>query len=249
MGSESLASFPVPPIDVVLVNTRHAGNIGATARIMKNMGFESLILVNPTSRAGLEAVRMARGAEDLIEKAVILDSLEEALSNAVRAYAVTRRPRKISKPLFTPAQAVSRIASHTNERTALVFGSEKLGLSGEEIALCGSLIQIPSSQASPSLNLAQAVAVLLYELRRCGMPETGEAEEKREEAHAGVKERSILYREMEEALMLAGFFKSDNPAHVMGRLSGVIERAGPDVKEVNTLIGAFKEIKRALSGK
>lgn len=249
MTTDSLTPLPVPPIDVVLVNTRHAGNIGSVARIMKNMGFESLILVNPTTRAGLEAVRMARGAEDLIEKAVVVTSLREALSNAVRAYAISRRPRKISKPVFTPAQAVARISSHANERTALVFGSEKLGLSGDEIALCGSLIQIPSSQASPSLNLAQAVAVLLYEMRRDGIPGHSEPKGKLEEVPAGIRERSILYSEMEETLRLAGFFKSENPAHVMGRLNGVIERAEPDINDVNTFIGAFKEIKRALSGK
>lgn len=239
----------VPEIDIVLVNTRHAGNIGSVARIMKNMGFDSLILVNPTTRAGLEAVRMARGAEELIEKAVMVTSLDQALSNAVWAYAISRRPRKISKPVFTPAQAVARMASHANERTALVFGSEKLGLSGEEIALCGSLIQIPSSPSSPSLNLAQAVAALLYEMRRDGMPGTCVVKGKQPEAPAGIRERSILYREMEEALRLAGFFKSENPAHVMGRLSGVIERAEPDINDINTFIGAFKEIKRALSGK
>ena len=245
MGSDSLVSFPVPPIDVVLANTRHAGNIGAVARIMKNMGFESLILVNPTNRAGLEAVRMARGAEELIEKAVIVDSLEDALSCASRAYAVTRRPRKISKTVFTPAQAVAQIASRANERTALVFGSEKLGLSGKDIALCGALVQIPSSQASPSLNLAQAVAVILYEIRREG----AEAKEKKEEPLAGIRERLILYRQMEETLRLSGFFKSANPASVMGRLSGIIERAGPDAKEIKALLGAFREMKRAVTGK
>lgn len=249
MTSENLASVPIPPIDIVLVNTRHAGNIGSAARIMKNLGFESLILVNPTSRAGLEAVRMARGAEELIETAVIVTSLEEALSHAVRAYAVTRRPRKISKTVFTPAQAVAQMASHANERTALVFGSEKLGLSGKEIALCGALIQIPSSQASPSLNLAQAVAVILYEIRRGGVPGTAEPKRKKKDIPAGIRERSILYREMEETLQLSGFFKSENPAHVMGRLSGVIERAGPDAKEIKTLLGAFREMKRAVTGK
>lgn len=249
MGSESLTPIPFPPIDVVLVNTRHAGNIGSAARIMKNMGFASLILVNPTNRAGLEAVRMARGAEELLETAVIVDSLEEALSCAGRAYAVTRRPRKISKKLLTPAQAVAEMKASTGERTALVFGSEKLGLSGKEIALCGSLIQIPSSQASPSLNLAQAVAVILYEIRRDGVPGTDAPREKKEEPLAGIKERQILYREMEETLALSGFFKSANPAHVMGRLSGIIERAGPDAREVKTLLGAFREMKKAATGK
>lgn len=248
MGSERLTPSPLPPIDVVLVNTRHAGNIGSTARIMKNMGFDSLILVNPTNRAGLEAVRMARGAEDMIETVVVANTLEEALSRATRAYAVTRRPRKIAKKVLTPAMAVAEISSSA-ERTALVFGSEKLGLSAGDIALCGALIQIPSAESSPSLNLAQAVAVILYEMRREGVPGGVMAPERKEEAPAGIRERSILYREMEETLRLAGFFKSENPAYVMGRLSGIIERAGPDVKEVNTLVGAFKEIRRALSGR
>jgi len=132
----------------------------------------------------------------------------------------------------------------------LVFGSEKLGLSGEDIALCGALIQIPSSPTSPSLNLAQAVAVILYEMRRDGVPgTTAEVREKREEAPAGIRERTILYREMEETLRLSRFFKSANPAHVMGRLRGVIERAGPDTKEIKTLLGAFREMKRAATGK
>jgi TrmH family RNA methyltransferase len=185
----------------------------------------------------------------LIETAVIVDSLEEALSCAARAYAVTRRPRKISKKLLTPAQAVAEITSCAGERTALVFGSEKLGLSGKDIALCGSLIQISSSEASPSLNLAQAVAVVLYEMRRDGVPGTGEAKEEKEEPPAGIRERLILYRQMEETLQLSGFFKSANPASVMGRLSGIIERANPDAKEIKTLLGAFREMKRAVTGK
>lgn len=246
--NKQLTPLPVPPIDIVLVNTRHAGNIGSAARIMKNMGFDSLILVNPTNRAGLEAVRMARGAEELIETVVVVNTLEEALSRAVRAYAVTRRPRKIAKKVLTPARAVAEISSSA-QRTALVFGSEKLGLSARDIALCGALIQIPSAESSPSLNLAQAVAVILYEMRREGVPGGVTALERKDEAPAGIRERTILYREMEETLRLSGFFKSGNPAYVMGRLSGIIERAGPDTKEASTLLGAFREMKRAVTGK
>ena len=248
MGSESLTPLPIPPIDVVLVNTRHAGNIGSAARIMKNLGFDSLILVNPTNRAGLEAVRMARGAEELIETVVVVNTLEEALTRASKAYAVTRRPRKIAKKVFTPAKAVAEISSSA-ERTALVFGSEQLGLSARDIALCGALIQIPWAESSPSLNLAQAVAVILYEMRRESVPGGVTAPERKVEAPAGIRERTVLYREMEETLKLSGFFKSGNPAYVMGRLSGIIERAAPDMKEVNTLIGAFREMKRAMTGK
>lgn len=214
------------------------------ARIMKNFGFSSLTLVNPTSRAHLEAIKMAPGAEEIIEQAMMAGSLDEALEPAVAAYAVSRRPRHTPKPVLNPEVAVKDLWS-LGGPAGLVFGSEKLGLSNEDIRRCGAIIQIPSTEAHPSLNLAQAVAVILYEARKTLTgAEPAPAEGTR--APAPMAERRMFFNLMEEVLGETGFFEGKNPTGLLSRMEALFNRANPDVEEARIMLGALRKIKRGI---
>ncbi|MBF0170739.1 MAG: hypothetical protein HQK87_06595, partial [Nitrospinae bacterium] len=154
-----------PQLAVILVDTRHAGNIGAVARFMKNMGLADLILVNPTARGHLEAIKMGVGAEEIVERATIVPTLEEGVARCAATYAVTRRPRRLRKRVLRPEEGAVEGAA-VDGLVGLVFGSEKLGLTNEQVRVCDAIITIDVSPDHPSLNLAQAVAVVVYQFRR-----------------------------------------------------------------------------------
>jgi len=232
--------------EIILTDTRHAGNIGAVARVMKNLGFSRLTLVNPTARAHAEAVRMAVGAEAVIEKARIVDTLREAVEPLAVAAAVTRRGRRVRRETFTPRQAAGRLGG-AEGGAGLVFGSEKFGLSNEQARMCSFFISIQTAPESPSLNLAQAVTIVLYEisLGRLG----GEQARRYTRSLADVSERNVLYKRIEETLTCAGFFKNANPDRTLWQIRDIFNRAELDGKDVRLLLGVFKQIKRSISGR
>ena len=227
---------------VILLQTRHAGNIGAVARIMDNFGLSRLTLVNPTGRGHLEAVRMASGSERIMESARFAGSLEEALEESSLSFAVTRRNRKIAKHVHTPEQAAEIIASHKGGEVALVFGSEKLGMSTEQVRQCSSVISIPSEAAAPSLNLAQAVAVVLYAVTRHGVP--APAPQAGDESTAG--QRRIMFSRLEEILEKSGYFRTAGRAQTMADIENIFGRRGLTGREVTLLLGMWRRIKAAV---
>jgi TrmH family RNA methyltransferase len=234
---------PGPPgLRVILCQTRHAGNIGSVARIMGNLGQSGLTLVNPTFRGHLEAIRMASGGAQIIENSQEAGSLEEALEGSALSFAVTRRPRKITKTIFTPEEAAAIIAKSGGGETALVFGSEKLGLSTGQVRLCGAVIAIPTAPDAPSMNLAQAVAVILYlvtrEWRPAPSPSAGEP--------STTKERMALFGRMEEVLEKSGYFKTRGGAQTMADIEDIFNRASMTHRDVKLLFGMFRRIGAAV---
>src|SRR5260364_183784 len=156
----------------VLVESSHPGNIGAAARALKTMGCTRLILVKPrTPRAHQhpDALAMASGAGDVLARAEMAASLDEALADVQWSVALSARARRYGAPLFTPRQAAARARSLASTvEMAFVFGNERSGLSNADIERCRARVYIPASPAYNSLNLAQAVQVLTYELRLAG---------------------------------------------------------------------------------
>lgn len=239
---------PVPPVEIVLVDTRHAGNIGAVCRLMKNFGLRRLTLVNPTPRAHLEAVRMAQGALDLLETCAVAGTLEEALAPLETAYAVTRHPRTIRKEILTPEAAAGRIAT-AQGRVGLVFGSEKWGLSTEQVRQCDASIAIPTCGENPSLNLAQAAAVVIYHAARAHASIEPPRKKARRRPAAGAAQRRALFHLMAEALEGAGYFVKQGNRRTLADVEDIFNRASLDTRDAALLAGMFRVLRRAVNKK
>jgi TrmH family RNA methyltransferase len=153
-------------IRVILINTTHPGNIGATARAMKVMGLSSLHLVTPKLFPNAEATAMASGADDLLQNAVLHDSLDSALAGCSLVLGTSARLRSLSMPMLDARRAANQaVVESDSHEVALLFGRERYGLTNEEMQRCQFLVNIPSNPDYSSLNLAQAVQILSYELR------------------------------------------------------------------------------------
>ena len=151
-------------VSIVLVEPQVPGNVGACARVMKNMGLKRLVLVNPWFHNHPQARYMAHGSEDILEDAKVVDNLSEAVADSVLVVGTTRRKRH-NTPFMNPRQAALEIlGSSRSGPVSILFGREDKGLSNEELKWCQIHVSIPSSQAQPSLNLSQAVMVMAYEL-------------------------------------------------------------------------------------
>ncbi len=223
---------------IVLVETSHAGNIGAAARAMKNMGLRDLALVKPKKFPHAEATARASGADDVLARATVCDSLAEALEPCSYAVAASARRRTISWPEYEPREAAGVLHEHNREgRTAIVFGPETSGLCNEDLALCQALVCIPSDPEFPSLNLAMAVQLLSYELRLAQPEREPTLSQAREVPLATHKELESFYGHLEKVLTESGFIDSRNPRHLMRRLRRLFARSLPDQNEINILRG------------
>lgn len=230
----------------VLVGTSHPGNIGAAARAMKTMGFSELVLVNPRFPDAVqqeEAVAFASGALDVLGKARVVASIEEALDGCNFAAALSARLREYSPPVVAPRELAGQLAINCGLKPALVFGSERYGLPNEVVEKCNALINIPANPDYSSLNLAQAVQVLAYEARLAeqgdGVPPTtigfqGEA--------ATVTQIDGMYTHLENALVAIEFLDPDNPKKLMSRLKRLFSRTQLETEEVNILRGIARQI-------
>ena len=221
---------------IVLVNTSHPGNIGATARAMKNMGLEQLCLVSPQHYPSAEATARASGADDLLARASCYASLDEALVDATLVIGASARCRTLPLPLLDPrACAELTMAQADRGRVAVVFGRERTGLSNDELDRCHYLVQIPSNPDYPSLNLAAAVQVIAYELRLAAGTAALESQGERDYASAGQLEQ--FYAHLEQTLIELEFLDPENPRQLMRRLRRLFGRARPDQNEINILRG------------
>lgn len=155
-------------IRIVLVQTFHPGNIGASARAMKTMGLNQLILVNPRQFPDEEASRLAAGAEDVVDNARVVTTLEEAITDCVQVVGASARLRNMPLPHYDEPDDMARdiVSFASDAPVALVFGRERFGLTNEEIRCCTHQVSIPANPDYGILNLSQAVQVLAYEVFR-----------------------------------------------------------------------------------
>ena len=151
-------------IRIVLVNTFHPGNIGAAARAMKNMGLSRMYLVNPKDFPAHEATRRASSADDVLENAVVVDNLKDAVHGCSLVVGTTARMRSVNWTQVDSRECGVLLNKESDEHeVALVFGRERTGLFNEELELCQYLVHIPTNEEYSSLNVASAVQVLSYE--------------------------------------------------------------------------------------
>ena len=227
-------------VDIVLVGTLQPGNIGSVARAMANTGMASLVLVRPCCTIDGQAYSMATHGARILRSARILPTLREALDDTVYAVGTTARDRRW-RDCFDHRELGSRAAPHALAgRIALVFGPEDAGLSNEDLELCNEVTTIATAPGAASLNIAQAVLLVCYELFTAIGDPRSDISARQEPAPAAMTE--AMYDHMREALLAIGYLNPQNPAHTLGMIRRVLSRAGLSVPEVRMLRGIFRQL-------
>lgn len=228
-------------IRVVLVATSHPGNIGSAARAMKNMGLSELVLVAPKTFPSSEAYAMASSALDVLNQARLVETLAEAVADCQWVVGTSARRRYTDLiPVSPRVFAEQAIAMRAGQRVALVFGRERTGLTNDEVDLCHGLVEIPANPEYSSLNLAQAVQVLSYELRLAAL--AGTPSEPDDRRYPNAQDIENFYEHLQQVLLKSGFLDPENPRHLMRRLRQLYGRIRMDAKELNILRGILKTV-------
>lgn len=240
-------------IRIVLINTSHPGNIGGTARAMKNMGLTDLVLVDPVDFPSEIAEARASGATDVLEQAKVVSTLEEALADTHFVVGTSARSRHIPWPLMNPRElgGKARQAAEAGSKVAILFGREASGLTNEELARCDAHVHIPTNPDYSSLNLAMAVQVLGYEIRMHLLdyvkPEDDSWGVSWDQPMAERQELEGFFAHLEQTLVDIEFLDPNNPKQLMPRLRRVFQRTALDKVELNILRGILKHIQKKQS--
>jgi len=235
-------------IRIILVETSHPGNIGATARAMKTMGLSSLYLVKPKIFPHADATAMAAGADDILFRAVVVETLEEAIADCQLVLATSARSRARPWPMLSPREMGEKIISEKQHNIGLVFGRESSGLTNEELQLAQYHVQIPSVETFSSLNVAQAVQVLCYEIRMAFLSQEKEGDPPAASAsdsiYPNAKSLEDFYQHLETLLIEIEFIDAQKPMHQMQKLRRLFAKARLESAEVQLLRGVFKDIQK-----
>jgi tRNA/rRNA methyltransferase len=224
-------------IRIVLCRPSHPGNIGAAARAMKTMALSDLRLVAPLRFPVPEDEWLATNASDVLAMATLHTTLEDAIKDCVAAFALSARSREWSPQVLDLRAAATR-ALEIEGPVAFVFGNETAGLTNEEMFACQYLVHIPASAEFSSLNLAQAVQVVAYELFLAG---GGKAPEGRSEKLATIEDIEGLYAHLEEAALASGFLVAGSGSKLRERWRRLFSRV-PNIEreEINILRGLLR---------
>ncbi len=248
-ASGALDSARLPRVRVVMVGTSHPGNIGSAARAMKTMGLADLVLVNPRNPQALQdpqALSLSSGATDVLERARVVGSLDEALADTAFALAFTARRRELSHgslPLReAAAAALERLDADPAAHVALVFGNETSGLSNEEVDRCQMVAMIPANPEYASLNVSQAVQLAAYEMRMAAGAPAAAVEER---TASSVGEVEGFLRHLETAATEADFLDPASPKRFMTRMRRLFTRARLEPEEVAILRGLLSAFQKS----
>jgi tRNA (cytidine32/uridine32-2'-O)-methyltransferase len=234
-------------VRMVLVRTSHPGNIGSAARAMKTMGLSDLALVDPAAFPDPQANALAAGADDLLDAAHCHADSVAAAADCHWVVGATARLRSVELPPLTPrefaAATLTQLAA--GRRVAVLFGNERTGLTNDELQRCHAAVHIPTDADFGSLNLAQAVQVLAYELRVAALAaEPAAAPTIETTPPADAKEMEAFFGHLERALEAIDFFKGRPSDTLMRRLRRIFLRAEPTLREVMTLRGILADAER-----
>lgn len=248
-------------IRIILVATSHPGNIGSAARAMKTMGLSSLYLVAPKMFPHPKAYELAAGADDVLNTAFVADTLDEALVGCQLILGTSARPRGLALRGLLPAESAQLVSQQeAKTQVAIVFGREHAGLTNEELLKCHYHINIPSNPDYSSLNLAQAVQIIAYEMRLKSKSEsklkaelelnlsTKTSTALRQEEYATADAIEQFYTHLKEVLITIGFLRIDNPRRLMERVRRLFTRINLEKIEVNLLRGMLSQIQKSLNG-
>jgi TrmH family RNA methyltransferase len=244
----------IPPLStdirIVLVEPSHPGNIGAAARAMMNMSLGSMVLVRPRQFPHAEATARASGAEAVLARARVVETVREAVADCGFIAATTSRERDQNFRVLDAREAARRIVVES-ERTpaAILFGAERTGLTNEDLEQSHALVRIPADRAYASLNLAMAVQIVAYELYLAGAERTDQppaaAERARSAPLATPREMERLYAHLAEVMEEVGFRdRTQSGTHLMGRIRRFLQRAELDDNEANILRGLLTAVQK-----
>lgn len=231
---------------VILVQPQTSGNIGAVARAMKNMGFYDLRLVDPQAHhLNRECLERAMEAQPIVKKAKLFLSLKEAAGDCHHVLGTSRKKRSRTVP-FQTLQQFSRdfLKKIDSQKIALVFGREDRGLTNEEVQICDSVIEIPTSKEFPSLNLSHAVIIVLYEIfmTLSGIREHTSVSKKDDISMASALQKEAFFDHLRKALLSIDFLHRNNPERIMRDLRNIFNRAALDEREVTILRGICRQM-------
>ncbi|WP_163574481.1 RNA methyltransferase [Halomonas faecis] len=233
-------------IRIVLVQTYHPGNIGQAARAMKTMGLSDLVLVNPRQFPDSEASRLAAGAEDIVDAARVVASLDAAVDDCVQVVGASARLRSLPLPHYDEPEAMAQtlIERAENDPVALVFGRERFGLTNDEIRRCTHQVSIPANPDYGILNLAQAVQVLAYETFKAWRqrPASSYRPARPRSERAPTREQlDHFHAHLSRVLADSGFLTQPH-ARTEAQLEALFARAQPSRKELSLLRGLLKAL-------
>ncbi|HYN77875.1 MAG TPA: RNA methyltransferase [Lamprocystis sp. (in: g-proteobacteria)] len=235
------ATATLARIRCVLVETTHTGNLGAAARALKAMGLTRLELVKPRHPPDAEALARAAGADDLLQRAGVHGCLVDALTGCRLVIGASARLRSVEWPLLEPPQAAQRLLAEAAQgQVALVFGRESSGLTNEELARCHYLVHIPTDPGFSSLNVAAAVQVLAYEVRRAWREGRGETLTGETRDLATAEAMDGFHQHLAQTLVDIGFRDPDQSTRLLMRLRRLFNRARLDWVELNILRGILR---------
>lgn len=236
-------------IAFVLVSPKNSGNVGAVARALKNMGFRDLRMVTPRPVNWLDAIQLACGAEYLLEQARIEASLEEALSDINWVVGTTARRRRYTKAVSSPQEiARTAVSLSLENRIAFLFGSEKYGLTTQEMSFCHQAVTIPTREDFCSLNLSQAVMVVAWELSKAFQEgHYRQFNHPHQPRMASQGELQGFFLHLEQVLMEIGFITRENSRHMMLSLKEMIRQKALTGREVKILRGILRQVQHSRS--
>jgi tRNA/rRNA methyltransferase len=230
-------------VDIVLVRPSRAANVAAAARALKNMGLGSLVMVSaPRGLDRADARALAYGAWDLLDSARIAPDLRSAVSGCTLVAATSARDEGRAATRTPREFAAEAAALAAGGRIAVVFGPEASGLLNEELALCQMRIRVPTHAAQPSLNLAQAVLLVAYELRLAALPPAS-PDAAAPRALSGAVEEAL--DELRGALLAINYLNPASPQPILSELRALLLRAAVTTREVSLLRGMARQIRWA----
>jgi tRNA/rRNA methyltransferase/tRNA (cytidine32/uridine32-2'-O)-methyltransferase len=223
-------------VRIVLDHTTHPGNIGSAARAMKVMGLSQLHLVNPERFPDSRATALASSADDLLDQARVQTSIDAAIAGCSFVVGTSARPRSIHQPLLEPREAAARLLAEPGP-VAVLFGTEKSGLDNAALDRCHALVSIPTGDAYMSLNLAQAVQVICYELHLAARELEPAPAAETEQVCASMERMEVFFERLETTLRAIRFSTPGQTETLHRRLRRVFMRARLDDDELNMLNG------------
>lgn len=232
-------------LTIILVEPQGDLNIGSVCRSMMNFGCDDLRLVNPrTDHLTENSRRMAVKATSILENARIFPDLASAVADRQLVFGTTRRTGKYRNTLLLPEETARKITTAGKDlRSAILFGREEDGLSNSELDRCHHIMTIPTGEELPSLNLAQAVTICLYEIFRAGSDSPIETPETSQPASADELEGMLQH--MRSALLARGFLDENNPDHILRTFRHIFGRAELDSREVRILRGLWSNLENS----
>lgn len=237
----------------ILIQTSHAGNVGGAARALKVMGFDDLVLVAPRWANVLrreETIQRASGANDVLAKTRVVDTLDEALDGITHLCATAMTPRDFGPPTRSPRAHFAALLgtpqqpAQAPEGVAFLFGSERFGMRNEDVYRCHACLSIPTAPDFGSLNLAAAVQLIAYDWRQA-LGGFAVASAVLERPAADAQSVAGMLQHLEEALVAVDFLDPAAPKKLMPRLNQLFNRAAPTPEEIHILRGVAKAMIQA----